>query len=463
MKKHLTALLLVIVLCPFSYSAISMTPYLQALTSNSVFVCVECSTADTVTVNYGLTGGFGSSAKSLFIVPTSGGSTYIHRINLVNLTANTIYFYQAVQGSSSSPVTSFRSGVLPGTGYRFCVMGDCRSNPTTHGQIATAMLGMNPLFSIYSGDYCIDDSYSSWKSQYFVTEELNLISRVPFFSTSGNHENWGPNNQAFFFSPPSTSGTPDYYSFDAGDVHFVSINNSVSYTVGSPQYNWAMNDLTMTNKRWKIVYFHEPAYSSGGHGSNATMQSWYTNIFIPKGVDMVFCGHNHFYQHCLSGGLHEFVIGGGGAPLYVPTSASFVVKSAQSYCYGVFDVTSAAIQMTIYSNTNSVIDTLTLSKPLGIQGNTDPGAASYRLYQNYPNPFNPATRIKFDVPAKNNSNVNITVYDISGKAAATLVNERLNAGTYEVFFDGSRLSSGTYFCKLTADNFSDVKKITLIK
>ena len=463
MKKLLTALLLVIAFCPLSYSAISMTPYLQALSSNSVFVCVECSTADTVTVNYGTTTGFGLSSKSLFIVPTSGGSTFIHKINLINLTANTVFYYQAVQGPSTSTTTSFRSGVLQGTGFRFCVMGDCRSNPTTHGQIGAAMLGMNPLFSIYTGDYCIDDSYSSWKSQYFVPDELNFISKVPFFGTSGNHENWGPNNQAFFFSPPSTSGTPDYYSFDMGDVHFVSINNSVSYTVGGAQYNWVMNDLSATTKRWKIVYFHEPAYSSGGHGSNTTMQSWYSNIFIPKGVDMVFCGHNHFYQHCISGNLRQFVIGGGGASLYVPTSSSFVVKSAQSYCYGVFDVTSAAIHMTIYSNTNSVVDTLTWSKPLGIHGTENSGITSFGLYQNYPNPFNPSTRIKFDVPPGNSSNVNVAVYDISGKTVATLVNEKLNGGTYEVSFDGSRFSSGTYFCKLTADNFSDVKKITLIK
>lgn len=448
----------------FSYSAIVMTPYLQALTSNSVYVLVECTTSDPVTVNYGITSGFGSSAVTSVTSPTSGGNTYIHKIKLINLTANTVYYYQAVQGTSTSTITTFRSAVLPGTNYRFCVMGDCRSNPTSHGQVASDMLAVNPLMSIYTGDFCYDDNYTTWKNEYFVSQELSLTSKVPFFSCPGNHESWGPNNQAFVYNPASSSGTQDYYSFDIGDVHFVSINNYVTYTVGSPQYNWVMNDLSTTTRRWKIVFFHEPAYSAGGHGSNTTMQAWETNIFIPKGVDFIVSGHNHFYQHCLSGGLHQFVIGGGGAPLYTPSNASFVVLSAQSYCYGVFDVTFNTIHMTVYSNTNSVVDTLTWSKLTSVNSNNNSSINSYKLYQNYPNPFNPGTNIKFDIPSNNKGLVvSLIVYDISGKEVATLVNETLDSGTYEVSFDGSKLPSGTYIYKMKAGNFTDVKKITLLK
>lgn len=462
--KRLYILLFIIFICSGSSQAtINMTSYLQALSSNSVYVLVECTTTDTVTVNYGVTTSFGLSAKSSIISATSGGSTYIHKIKLINLTANTLYYYQAVQGSSVSVTSNFRSAVLPRNGFRFCVMGDCRSNPTIHGQIAANILAANPLFSLYTGDYCVDDGYSTWKSQYFVSQELDLTSKVPFFSVPGNHENWGLNNKAFVYNPDANSGTQDYYSFDIGDVHFVAINNSVTYTVGSAQYNWVMNDLSTTTKRWKIVYFHEPAYSSGGHGSNATMQLWTSNIFIPKGVDLVLNGHNHFYQHCISNGLRNIVIGGGGASLYAPSQASYVVKSAQSYCYGIFNVTLNSIQMTIFSNTNSIIDTLTLSKITGISGNNTSVINSYILYQNYPNPFNPVTKIKFDIPSGNNQFVSLKVYDILGNEIATLVSEKLNSGSYEVSFDGSKLPSGTYFCKMKAGNFSGVRKIALLK
>ncbi|KXK41428.1 MAG: xylanase [Chlorobi bacterium OLB5] len=85
----------------------------------------------------------------------------------------------------------------------------------------------------------------------------------------------------------------------------------------------------------------------------------------------------------------------------------------------------------------------------------------FYLYQNYPNPFNPSTQIKFDI-AKT-SNVKLLIYDILGREVKTLVNETAQPGTYEVLFDGSNLASGTYFMKLEAGTFTDIKKIVLVK
>jgi len=84
---------------------------------------------------------------------------------------------------------------------------------------------------------------------------------------------------------------------------------------------------------------------------------------------------------------------------------------------------------------------------------------SYSLYQNYPNPFNPETKIKFDLPK--NSFVNLKVYDMLGREVASLVSENLTAGRYEVPFTG--ISTGAYFYKLETPNFSDVKKMLMIK
>ncbi|MBX7046559.1 MAG: T9SS type A sorting domain-containing protein [Ignavibacteria bacterium] len=87
--------------------------------------------------------------------------------------------------------------------------------------------------------------------------------------------------------------------------------------------------------------------------------------------------------------------------------------------------------------------------------------AGYSLRQNYPNPFNPSTKISFDIPAS--SHVNLSVYNMLGKEVETLVNENLKAGKYEVSFNGSSLSSGTYYYKLTAGKFTISKVMTLIK
>jgi photosystem II stability/assembly factor-like uncharacterized protein len=85
----------------------------------------------------------------------------------------------------------------------------------------------------------------------------------------------------------------------------------------------------------------------------------------------------------------------------------------------------------------------------------------YSLSQNYPNPFNPVTNVKFSMV--NAGDVKIVVYDVQGREVQTLVNERLNAGTYEVKFDGSGLTSGVYFYKMVTDNFTETKKMLLIK
>lgn len=90
----------------------------------------------------------------------------------------------------------------------------------------------------------------------------------------------------------------------------------------------------------------------------------------------------------------------------------------------------------------------------------------YSLSQNYPNPFNPSTNIRYTIPSNvkgKMSNVKLVVFDILGKEIATLVNEKLNAGTYEVTFDGSGLTSGVYFYRLTCGDFSETRKMALLK
>ncbi len=87
--------------------------------------------------------------------------------------------------------------------------------------------------------------------------------------------------------------------------------------------------------------------------------------------------------------------------------------------------------------------------------------ADYALSQNYPNPFNPSTKINFAIPKS--GMVSLKVYNILGKEVATLVNQNMNAGTYNYEFNASNLSSGIYFYKLDVNGFTSVKKMTLVK
>lgn len=86
---------------------------------------------------------------------------------------------------------------------------------------------------------------------------------------------------------------------------------------------------------------------------------------------------------------------------------------------------------------------------------------NFRLHQNYPNPFNPTTTIKFEL--QKSSFVQLKVYNSLGKEVAELVNGKNEAGSYEIKFDASSLSSGVYYYKLTSGDFSEVKAMVLVK
>ncbi|MBX7044273.1 MAG: T9SS type A sorting domain-containing protein [Ignavibacteria bacterium] len=98
-----------------------------------------------------------------------------------------------------------------------------------------------------------------------------------------------------------------------------------------------------------------------------------------------------------------------------------------------------------------------------LQSNVTVGIpAKFELSQNYPNPFNPTTKINFSLPV--DANVTIKVYDMTGKEMAVLINnEAKKAGYFTVDFNAAGLSSGTYFYRITAKDFTQTKKMTLIK
>ena len=111
----------------------------------------------------------------------------------------------------------------------------------------------------------------------------------------------------------------------------------------------------------------------------------------------------------------------------------------------------------IYKTTNGGVNILKISSEV---------PNDFKLFQNYPNPFNSYTKIKFEIPldVKHKTlNINLMIYDILGKEIATLVNEPLHPGTYEVTFNGSNLSSGVYFYRIEAGDFTSVKKMLMIK
>ena len=137
------------------------------------------------------------------------------------------------------------------------------------------------------------------------------------------------------------------------------------------------------------------------------------------------------------------------------------------------DTTSFLVAL-IVARGSSNLNSVTLLKqiagqlPIGIAPISQNVPGKFSLNQNYPNPFNPTTKIKFNIPNDSRvgtvpRTVRLTIYDILGRNIATLVNQPLTAGAYEVTFDGTNFASGVYFYQLTSGTFTDIKKMILMK
>jgi hypothetical protein len=116
-----------------------------------------------------------------------------------------------------------------------------------------------------------------------------------------------------------------------------------------------------------------------------------------------------------------------------------------------------------YGGSTSDSSRFTIISPVitEIEGNISTIPAEYQLFQNYPNPFNPTTTIKYDVPKT--SLVKIRVYDVTGKMVSELVNQQMEAVSYEINWNGSEYASGVYFYKIETKDFTKVMRMVLIK
>jgi hypothetical protein len=145
---------------------------------------------------------------------------------------------------------------------------------------------------------------------------------------------------------------------------------------------------------------------------------------------------------------------------YYHTTDDIISHYNMNYCGEVIKSAGATLLKYMFQNT-----------PTGIEEDEITQPTYFSLYQNYPNPFNPSTVISYQLPVI--GFVTLKVYDLLGREVATLVNEEKSAGEYEVEFSaivGSasggnayNLPSGIYFYQLKAGNYSETRKMILLK
>lgn len=343
-------------------ASIIMQPYLQAPAQRSIYILAECDRlAPAASAEYGKTPAYGLSATAESVDATTV-STYVHKIKISGLSPGTTYHYRVLQGASSSADRTFTTAPLSNAPFRFAFMADCHDGTTVHAAISGLIAAKNPAFSIYGGDVCDSGAYTSFKNDFFIGPELDLISRVAFFLSPGNHEGWSDNTKAFTQQPDSASNTRDYYSFDWGAAHFLILNTEADFSAGSAQYKFAAADLAGTKKKWKIAVFHKPAYAQGGDwwGEPDPTRRLADSVLSPGGVQLVLAGHMHYYQHNFSHGTHHLVVGPAGGFQENPVNDHYTIYGHKGFHFAVADVDTVSLCVRIYDETGGIVDTVSL-------------------------------------------------------------------------------------------------------
>ena len=263
-------------------------------------------------------------------------------------------------------------------------------------------------------------------------------------------------------TPSNPYVTYDMWMGRATDRYTTAPEANVSLQVTSKNYNISNNTLDLSvnatalqnlQGQFKISFvliennlvYQQNHYSQCG-----------TTGYVPDYV------HKHVVRSMLNGATGEILNTGGEwnanqtitKSLNTTLNASWVANKCKIVIFAYRDSSIIA-----YGNVQQAIEE-SVTGTTGMSTNNEL-PVEYSLSQNYPNPFNPVTNIKFTIPE--DGLVSFKVYDIMGKEIENYINDVLPKGTYNVQFDGSKLSSGVYYYELRAESFSETKRMLLVK
>jgi len=194
---------------------------------------------------------------------------------------------------------------------RFAVIGDSGTGSDRQYELAEKLVAAHAQFPFTFVLMMGDNIYGSDKAKDFQKKfetpyKPLLDASVPFYATLGNHDD--PNQR--FYKLFNMDGRR-YYTFTKGDVQFFVMDSTY---MDRAQLTWLDQQLSASRARWKIAYGHHPLYSSGArHGSEVDLRELVEPLFIKYGVDVVFAGHEHFYERVKpQKGIYYFTSGAAG-------------------------------------------------------------------------------------------------------------------------------------------------------
>ena len=456
---------------------------------------------------------------------TSSGYNSLNDVCFVNSNTGYIVYSYSPEGSILKTTNCGENWNIILSEY-FKGFGTIYFINTLTGYVGGVKIGYIPpyYYDIYALIYKTTNGGISWWESYLSKVNDTQCKDLYFIDETGYASTFGPTRVSYLdkttngglnwthINPPSIEAL-FFTSKDTG--HAVSANGKYYKTTNGGS-NWVVNQLS-SSALWGM---HFPSKDTGyivGYGPTFYVYkttngglNWIGQGPIAVLSSVFFINNNVGYAVGTGGRIFKTTTGGIPIPpppltpiLISPTNGSQVTATPLLDWNDETSATSYRLQVSEVSNfMTTVIDKVSLTTSqyqvsggilsANVQyfwrararnaGGWSPWASAwnfttsligihrivgeiptvYYLYSNFPNPFNPSTNIKFDIPSS--SSVKIVVYNSLGKEEATLVNEKLNTGSYEVSWDGVNYPSGVYFYRLSADgNVVDTKKMLLVK
>ena len=314
-------------------------PYLQVGTQTSIIIRWRTDIAENSRVKWGTVFGIYPD------IVDSATSTTEHIVQLSGLTADTRYWYTIGSSTQTLQATNtnyFLTLPLSNTTrkLRFLALGDCGTNSANQVNVKNTFINYIGANDIDAMLLLGDNAYTTGTDAEFQTNFFNiykddLLKYYKLYPAPGNHDygnsaaNTGNTGSTpalsmpyhLNFSVPSAgqnggvaSNVKNYYSFNIGDVHFISLdsygkddgNTTKLYDTSGAQATWLKADLAANTKRWTIAYFHHPPYTKTSHSSDynagageldlVAIREKFVRILERNGVDLILCGHSHGYE-----------------------------------------------------------------------------------------------------------------------------------------------------------------------
>lgn len=324
---------------------------------------------------------------------------------------------------------------------------------SNYGQTWTTSISMN--FSNYGQPLEMDQNNPS--TYYFAPDGGGFYRSIDdgktFSEISGNYPfrspcdilvMWDSSNVVFVGDGVTGSGQAKIFKSVNGGVNWTDVR-----TVGSSESPSMCNGVFKQSDVYATEWSGSNWYESEDYGStwnitfNTGFSGWGSGVCF-EDPNVILIG-NYGSQSAFTYNGHDYTTIGGlsGAGAGIMVFEKNLVINMQ---------TSSLFKLRVNYNVITSVNENIFSTEI---------PTNFNLHQNYPNPFNPSTTIKFDLP--NSGNISLKVYNELGKEIETLSDGFKNAGSYEINFDASGLSSGIYFYKLVTDGAAVTKKMLLVK